>query len=80
MSDPANTDELAETRGKRFEALISEAPESVKITLRGAFSGSASPRAAIKAQCLVCVGYDRAAIKACTGYSCPLWEYRPFQK
>ena len=67
------------TRNERTEQVVSEAPESAKNTLRRAFSGSASPRAAIKAQCLVCVGYDRNAIRDCTGFSCPLWEYRPFQ-
>jgi hypothetical protein len=66
-------------RRARVEAVLSGAPESVKNTLTRAFSGSASPRAAIKAQCLVCVGYDRNSIKNCTGYSCPLWAYRPFQ-
>ena len=68
-----------EIREKRVAAVISGAPESVKKSLAGAFSGSVSPRAAIKAQCLVCVGYDRAAIRDCSGYSCPLWAYRPFQ-
>lgn len=68
-----------EARNKRVEAVIADAPESVKKSLAGAFSGSVSPRAAIKAQCLVCVGYDRASIRDCTGYSCPLWQYRPFQ-
>jgi hypothetical protein len=67
-------------REARVEAVIKDAPESVKGTLTQAFSGSASPRKAIKAQCLVCVGYDRNSIKNCTGYSCPLWMYRPFQE
>ena len=70
---------MSEARNKRVEAVLQEAPESAKNTLREAFSGSASPRKAIKAQCLVCVGYDRTAIRDCTGYSCPLWAYRPFQ-
>ena len=66
-------------RAEQVERLVSDAPESAKNTLTEAFSGSASPRKAIKAQCLVCVGYDRNAIRTCTGYSCPLWAYRPFQ-
>jgi hypothetical protein len=68
-----------ELREQRVIRVISEAPESVKKALTQAFSGSASPRAAIKAMCLCCVGYDRASITNCTGYSCPLWHYRPFQ-
>jgi hypothetical protein len=71
---------MSETRNKRVEGVLQDAPESAKNTLREAFSGSASPRKAIKAQCLVCVGYDRASIRDCTGYSCPLWAYRPFQE
>jgi hypothetical protein len=66
-------------RAQRVIRMVSDAPESAKKTLTGAFSGSASPRQAIKAMCLTCVGYDRVAIKDCSGYSCPLWKYRPFQ-
>jgi hypothetical protein len=66
-------------RNERIELAVSEAPESAKNTLREAFSGSASPRKAIKAMCLTCVGFQRDAIRDCTGYSCPLWAYRPFQ-
>ena len=29
--------------------------------------------------CLSCVGFQRDAIRDCTGYACPLWAYRPFQ-
>ena len=67
-------------RSERIEKIVSCAPASAQKSLSEAFSGAASPRAAIKAMCLTCVGYDRDAIKTCTGYSCPLWAYRPFQK
>jgi hypothetical protein len=67
------------TRDERIAKFLAEAPEAAKGTLREAFSGSASPRKAIKAQCLTCMGYDRGSIKNCTGWSCPLWKYRPFQ-
>lgn len=66
------------TREERIQKVISEAPESTQNTLSRAFSGSASPRAAIKAQCLTCAGFDRETIRNCTGFSCPLWMYRPF--
>jgi hypothetical protein len=71
---------LIGTREMRMEKAISEAPESAKNTLREAFSGSASPRRAIKAMCLTCVGYDRQEIKNCSAHGCPLWKYRPFQE
>lgn len=63
----------------RIKIVVQSAPESVKKTLAEAFSGTASPRRAIRAMCLSCTGYDRFAIKECSGFSCPLWAYRPFQ-
>jgi hypothetical protein len=66
------------TREATVERMISEAPESAQNTLTRAFSGSASPRQAIKAQCLTCTGFSRETIKNCTGFACPLWSYRPF--
>lgn len=70
---------MTELREKRVKVMIDRAPESAKNTLARAFSGSASPRAAIKAMCLSCVGYERNAVRDCSGFSCPLWAYRPFQ-
>jgi len=69
--------------GKRAvwaKEVLTDTPTSARNCVSRAFSGSASPRAAIKAMCLVCLGYDRESIKNCTGYSCPLWEYRPFKE
>lgn len=34
---------------------------------------------AIKAMCLHCTGYDRKAVKECTGLTCPLHPWRPYQ-
>lgn len=67
------------TRDLQLAKVISNAPDTIQGTLTRAFNGSASPRQAIKAMCLCCVGFDRNSIKTCTGYSCPLWCYRPFQ-
>lgn len=67
-----------ETREARIVEIVTNAPQSAQNTLRRAFSGAASPRMAIKAQCLACTGYDRNAVQNCTGWSCPLWAYRPF--
>lgn len=69
-----------EKRAVRVAKVLFEAPESAKNTLARAFLGDSSPRQAIKAMCLSCVGYDRNSIKNCTGYACPLWSYRPFQE
>lgn len=42
-------------------------------------SGKASPREAIKMQCLECWGYVRAETTACDNCACPLFAYRPYQ-
>lgn len=42
------------------------------------FRGEASPRAAIKAQCVVCLWGDHDGIRECKAPACPLWMYRPF--
>lgn len=44
-----------------------------------------SLRCAINAKCYECVGMDddpnyRQTIRTCTGYSCPLFDHRPFQR
>jgi hypothetical protein len=57
---------------------IEAAPVSAKKILERAFKGEASPRAAIKAMCLVCLDFDRSEIGHCTAHACPLWEYRPY--
>jgi len=58
---------------------IEEAPPLYRTIMQKAYSGNASPRSAIKAQCLICVGYVRDDVTYCTGYLCPLWAYRPYQ-
>lgn len=67
------------SREVRIEKMLSEAPESAKNCVKNAFKGTGGRANAIKAMCLICVGYDRETVKNCTGYSCPLWAYRPFQ-
>jgi len=42
-------------------------------------AGKASPREAIKMQCLECWGYGQADAADCQGYACPLFAYNPFR-
>ena len=67
------------TREERVAETLKNAPASAKMILGRAFGGQSSPRQAIKAKCLECLDFDRKGIADCTGYSCPLWAYRPFQ-
>lgn len=66
-------------RAQQVARIVAEAPVSARRTLSRSFAGEASPRAAIKAACLACCGFERAQVTRCTGYSCPLWMYRPYQ-
>lgn len=43
-------------------------------------SGEASPREAIKAQCLECWGWDKRETEQCDNVACPLYELRPYQE
>ena len=58
---------------------IDQTSPMYKSLMRRACEGSASPRQAIKAFCLHCVGDLRDQITNCTAYACPLYEYRPYQ-
>lgn len=53
--------------------------QSVQKVFLRSWEGKASPRQAIKAQCLDCQGESKPAITACGDRCCPLWKYRPYQ-
>lgn len=58
-----------------------EMPFSCLRTYLRAMKGR-SPRAAIKANCAMCMGWDdwRNGVRNCTDPACPLYEYRPYQE
>jgi hypothetical protein len=60
------------------KAEIAEAPSAYRKLLARAYSGK-SRSAAVKAQCLRCVGYIRSHVRNCTAYACPAHAYRPYQ-
>ncbi len=61
----------------RASALAQSLPKYRALKER-AYSGTTSPRTAIKAFCLACSGDSVAGIRDCTSYACPLREYRPY--
>lgn len=67
------------TRDEKVTQKLADCSPMFRPVMVKAYSGEASPRNAIKAMCLECTGYDREVIRGCTGYSCPLWTYRPYQ-
>ena len=76
----SETASLGEKITAKRAGRLATTPESAKGHFVAAWAGKCSPRRAIKAQCLECVGFDRQAITDCTGWACPLWAFRPFQK
>lgn len=68
------------TRDETVAKRIAEAGDLYRGTMKRAYEGTCSPRSAIKAHCLICTGYQRETIANCTGYSCPLFLYRPYQR
>ena len=67
------------TRDEIVQKRLTEAGPLYRTIMAKAYAGDCSPRQAVKAQCLICVGYVRDSITRCTGYSCPIWAYRPYQ-
>jgi hypothetical protein len=57
-----------------------EMPRKYRPAYLKAAGGTASPRTAIKAFCLECVGWQREEVARCTAPACPLYAYRPFQR
>lgn len=61
--------------------------QTIPLSCRGLFERvyglnplkKATPRQRVKAQCLECMGFDRAAIAGCPCFACSLWEIRPFR-
>ena len=65
-------------RAKMMRAVCEDAKSRAGL-FRRVYSGTASPRMAIKAQCLHCAWMDERAIRDCTATQCPLHGLRPFQ-
>lgn len=57
-----------------------DTPVSARQAYYRAVLGLTSPRMAIRAFCMMCIGYERAEITHCTSFACPLYLYRPYQK
>lgn len=71
----ANTQERAASAADFIES----APSKFRGVVVRAINGTASPREAIRAACLACVGFESSAVRSCTSGTCPLWTYRPYQ-
>ena len=71
---------LDPTRRAEVLARAVEIPQTARGNYFRAVLGQASPRNAIKAQCMECICWVRAEVTNCTGRACPLYAYPPYQK
>lgn len=55
-------------------------PKHYRNCYLSAVSGKATPRNAIKAFCIECMGYVRSEVTNCDTIDCPLNLYRPYRK
>jgi len=70
-----------EARGKSIARIAdrrSDMPKIYRANYDRAMAGN-SLRAAINAQCLECVQWQRVEVRLCPSTPCPLWSYRPYQ-
>lgn len=67
------------TPEERIRKRRGDMPEKYRKLYDRCTSGEASPREAIKMNCLECWGWVLAEVKECDNYPCPLYRYRPFQ-
>ncbi|PZX30855.1 hypothetical protein C7416_103588 [Cupriavidus phytorum] len=58
-------------------ARLAQTQSIARSLLARCYDGTASPRQAIKAFCIACVGERRKDVANCTCYACPLYRYRP---
>lgn len=67
--------------GEGFETRLRQMPVSMRDTYRRAMSGK-SRKAAVKAFCQECMGWENVAtaIRYCTSPACPLYPYRPYRE
>lgn len=77
---PLETESIASKVALVRSRRLLACPESAKKLLARCYAGKCSPRAAVKAFCQECCGYEREAITGCMAYGCPLWNLRPYQK
>ena len=64
---------------KRAVERLEEMPTGCRMTYIRALKGK-SMAAAIKAQCMECVGWIRDEVRQCSALACPLYPYRPYKK
>ena len=65
------------SREEQIEIRKEQIPKKYKAIYNKAIQHK-SRVAAVKAQCLECVGWQRVEVQLCTDLACPLYLYRPY--
>lgn len=63
----------------RFREYVSTVPPKYRHLVAKVAEGATSPRQAIKAKCLDCCHFQRAEVRDCAVWVCPLHRFRPYQ-
>jgi hypothetical protein len=77
---PAGSVEWTMLGEERTRYLSQVVPDLHKALLLRVFTGKASPREHIKANCLCCAGYVREEITQCSVNLCAFHDIRPYQQ
>lgn len=62
-----------------YSTRLKTMPERYKPLYFTVISSAGSPKSAIKAFCLECVGWNPDEVRNCQGYACPLYMHRPYK-
>lgn len=67
--------------GEKERHFLSGVPIAIRGIFTRALTGTASPRQAIKAKCIDCMGCEdyRNRVRDCKTTTCPAHPYRPYQ-
>lgn len=79
VKDSDFTNAITPKQAQMLKAISEDAPSKLGL-FRIVYSGKSTPRQAIKAHCLECMGFEVLAIRECTSSQCGLWGKRPYQE
>ena len=67
------------TQQERIAERRADMPKKYRKLYDKVMAGKASPRDAIRMQCLECFAWVQTETKKCDNCACPLYRYRPYQ-
>lgn len=71
---------LAACSLEQLEYINTQVPESYKRIVAKCFAGKGTPKELMKANCMICIGFERKEVAACTAQLCVFHTSRPWKK